>query len=150
MSTNEPNADALKTMPVADLYEYRTSCQKMLDEAKATLGTVDGAIYSRFGDAIKTAYERADKSHGTVRVELEGGLSAVGEASKKVKWDQPKLRALAAPMAWEAVQHFFKITFEIPEKVYAGLPPDDPRRAAINDARTVEYGTPKITLEKKA
>lgn len=146
---NEPTVEDIAIMKLADLYVYQRAVHACLEQAKQEAAAVDGAIAARLKDSVDAAYQQAGKSHGTVRLHGDGDIEIVGNASKKVEWDQGALRDLAAKMDWGTVSHFFKITFSVPEKVYDGLPPDDPRKAALDAARTVKYGAPKITLERK-
>lgn len=148
MTSNLP--DDLTSLSVAELYELQEAAARELAEAKAQQVRVANAIGTKHGVVVQAAYDRVGKQHGTVRIPLVDGIEAVGSATKKVDWDQPKLRALASAMTWEQVNHFFTIKFGVPESVYGGLPPDDVRKAQFDAARTVTYGAPKIVLEKKA
>ena len=146
---NAPTSEVLMRMSVGDLYEYHAAVKHAAEQAALEVKAVNAVIAERFSLQMQDAYNRADKAHGTMRVDLGDGIEAKGEVSKTVSWDQSKLQAMAADMDWPTVSHFFNITFKVPEKVYDGLPPDDPRKKLFDEARTVKYGDGKITLEKK-
>jgi len=149
MTTNQPNRAALMTFALPDLYDYRVDTNAELLRAKAALTEVDGVIAERLRPLSDIAYVASGKMHGTVRFEVDGGMEAKADIAKKVEWDQQRLREIASGMDWPTIQHFFKIEFTVPEKIFDALPPDDPRKRALTAARTVKYGEPKIVLEKK-
>ena len=151
---NEPTEEDLLKFTLADLYDFKSGVVRQMKEQLEVLNdqlqAVTRVISARLKLPVELAYDRQDKYHGKIRVPLADGFEAVGDISKSVSWDQDKLKALAATMDWPTIQHFFKITFSVSETIFKGLPPGDPRKQPMTDARTVKYGDPKISLEKKS
>ncbi len=129
------------------LYDAR---QRILEQAKALktqLSTIDNEILSRYEAQVKAVYAREDKLHGSVRLMAEGGIELKAEIDKKVKWDDAILKGIASRMNWDEASRVFKISFEVPEKIYKTLAPE--LRAEVDKARKTTYGEIKITPEKK-
>jgi len=130
-----------------NLYDAR---QRILEQAKALktqLSVIDNEILSRYETSIKAVYTREDKLHGSVRLMAEDGIELKAEIDKKVKWDDAILKSIASRMDWDEASRVFKISFEVPEKIYKTLP--DELRKEVDKARKTTYGDIKITPEKK-
>jgi hypothetical protein len=142
--------EALASATLPELHKLLSDREKELLSAKFRVGAVVEEITKRLADSAKAAFEQADKQHGTVNLPLQNGLTAKCEISKKVEWDSDKLMDVAKTMPWDRVVKLFKIAFAVPEKVYDGIDAVDPAlRQKIDKARTVKYGSPKITLIKE-
>lgn len=130
-----------------NLYDAR---QRILEQAKALktqLSVIDNEILSRYETSIKAVYTREDKLHGSVRLMAEDGIELKAEIDKKVKWDDAILKSIASRMDWDEASRVFKISFDVPEKIYKTLP--DELRKEVDKARKTTYGDIKITPEKK-
>ena len=138
-------ADISQT-PTADLIERLS----LLNDERAMIGaevdSINEVIANRYLPVITETYEAAGKLHGKVDRVIDNRIKVVADISKFVKWDNANLQSVAAGMDWAVAQHLFKITFSVSETVFNGLAPDDPRKAALEDARTVVYGKPKLSL----
>lgn len=143
MLTNQP---PLNQLPVSDLY----SLQATLAAEAAALKTQQTALKTEFtrrwGNALTKQLATTLKS--TTNLE-DMGFQVKGEVDKTVTWDSKKLMDLASTMPFADVLAFFKIKFEVPEATYKSLLPSDPKKAAIDAARTVKYGDVKVTLSRK-
>lgn len=133
-------------LPTADLMERLS----LLNDERAMIGaeidSINEIIAARYLPVITETYEAAGKLHGKVDRVVDNRIKVVADISKSVKWDGDKLKKIASGMDWAVANHFFKITFSVSETVFNGLAPDDPRKADLEDARTVVYGKPKLTL----
>ena len=147
-TTNQPTPESLQLMKLDELIDYKGAVLAQLNEAKTAGKMLEAEIDRRFDDNVAAAYAAQDKQHGTIRIPMEDNTEVVASTSKTVNWDQAALKAIAASMDWPTVNHFFSIKFSVPEKVYTGLAPDDPRKAAFDAARTVKYGTPSISIQR--
>lgn len=132
---------------LADLYDARQRIQSQMQALKTQLSVIDNAILSRYETQVKAVFTREDKQHGSVRLMAEDGIELKAEISKKVTWDNDALRNVAGRMNWDEASRIFKITFEVPEKIYKTLP--DELRQEVDKARKTTYGDIKITPEKK-
>ena len=143
MLTNQP---PLNELPISDIY----ALQETLAAEAAALKTQQAALKAEFtrrwGDVLTQQLATTLKS--TTNLE-DMGFQIKGEIDKTVSWDSKKLMDLAATMPFADVLAFFKIKFELPEATYKALLPSDPKKAAIDAARTVKYGDIKVTLSKK-
>ncbi len=139
------------------------------DDELARLGGERKAIMAelgrRFGDVIKAAYAKAEKSHGKLKIRpvaedaaavAFGGVKADDGASfdleveirQSVDWDTSKLIAASSNdelMTPEQAQHLFKVEMSVPEKTYNALPPG-PLKQALTDARTTKLSAPTIKV----
>lgn len=151
MTTNRPDENALLSMPPADLLEYRNATEQALREAKAELEHVDAAIAKRYATVIDHQYHVKGERVGTVRGDLGGGVSLVGEISKTVKWETDKLLDEANRLpSWERVRALFDVKLTVKESVFKAIKATDPDQAKrLEAARTVTYGQPKVRLEMK-
>lgn len=148
--------DALVEMDAAELLKLRDSYQEhragmalVLEPLDRVLALIERAIAEKYTEAAKIAFEKANKTDGKVAVDLPGGLKLSASISKRVEWDQDKLKDAAKNMPWADVQHYFKIEFGVSEKIYKSLPPSSEFKAKLDDARTVKLGSMKLTLERK-
>lgn len=129
------------------LYDAR---QRILGEMKALkteLSTIDTEILLRYEAQVKAIFQREEKQHGSVRLMAEDGIELKAEIDRKVKWDDAILKGIASQMNWDEASRVFKISFEVPEKIYKTLP--DELRKEVDKARKTTYGDIKITPEKK-
>ena len=106
---------------------------------------VEAHVQERFSEAVSVAYSREKKKSGKLNIKREDGFVIEANISKTVKWDSDKLKAVAQGMSWEEIQHYFKIDFSVSEAIFKALPPG-PIRDAITNARTTNYGDPKVKL----
>jgi hypothetical protein len=143
---NTPTIESLQAMPLADLRQYAGAVNAAFDDAKAEKDTLTAALRQRFGGLAASRLRDLGKDAGKVTIPLSDGQPAQAEIDKTVKWDSKALMKVAEGMPFADVLAFFKIEFAVPEATYKSLLPSDPKRAAIDAARTVKYGEPKITL----
>lgn len=129
------------------LYDARLRIQGQMQALKTQLSVIDNEILSRYEASLKAVFAREDKQHGSVRLMVEDGIELKAEIDRKVKWDNDALQGIAGRMNWEEASRVFKITFEVPEKIYKTLAPE--LRAEVDKARKTTYGDIKITPEKK-
>lgn len=154
--SNQPTDETLLAMPLDDLVSYikeargaaREAVERannLLEAPNAELKRINDIIARRFMDQALAAYTAKDKTSGKVTVNFPKDVQLTGDISKTVVWDQDKLKALAATLKWEEVQHYFTIKFSVPEATHKAIPPGD-LRDKMDDARTVKYGDLKIGL----
>jgi hypothetical protein len=129
------------------LYDARQRVLEQAQALKAQLSVIDNEILSRYEAPIKAVYAREDKLHGSVRLMAEDGIELKAEIDKKIKWDDAILKGIASRMNWDEASRVFKISFEVPEKIYKTLPEE--LRKEVDKARKTTYGDIKIVPEKK-
>jgi hypothetical protein len=149
-TSNSPTAEALQTMPLADLRQYAAAVETDFNFAKEERAKVAAALTARFKAATLQALAAKGKDSGKVALTLEDGKPAEAEVSKTVEWDSDKLMAVAQGMSFADVMTRFKVKFSMSEAAYKNLLPSDPQKATIDAARTVKYGDPKINLAPAA
>lgn len=143
---NQPDANAFSRMSPGELREYRDSVAAQAAETKQTLAAIDGVIAHRFAALAQAGYDRAGKDGGTLTEQVDATTRLKASRSKKVEWDQGRLKAMAGGMSWAEIEHLFDITFKVPEKVFDAYPPG-PVKDNLTAARTVTWGATKIALE---
>lgn len=137
----------LASLTLADLVEITRALDAISTHSKKALALVQGELVKRHDAQIDDAYRRAGKAGGSVKIDLGHGFELKVEKSKTVKWDGEKLKALAAGMTWEQASNLFNISFSMPETAYQGLvATQNNMLPAVDAARTVKYGDPKVTL----
>lgn len=122
------------------------SLRQLAEQNKAEQAEILEELTRRTGTTLMNKLKAAGKEHGSVTVELPNGVKVKGERKQKVEWDQAKLRQIASTLTWEQIQHYFKITFSVPEKVYGALDPTMRLQKAFEDARTTKLDDLKVVF----
>lgn len=134
---------------IPELFELQEKAIANLTSAKVEVTNVVTEVARRFAGSISQALTQADKTHGTVSLQLQDGYSVKGDIKQKVDWDSDILMALAQTMPWDRVEKIFKIKFSMSETIYKGLAAASPETvAAVDKARTVTLATPIAKLVK--
>lgn len=129
---------------LADLAKRREEILEELNGAKAALASVDEQILAVCQPNINSLFELQGKQGGTVTGEIDG-LKVKGSRSKTVKWDSDKLRAVARTLPVDQFERYFDMKLSVPEKGYNDMPQGV--RAMVDEARTVQYGDLKVSIE---
>jgi hypothetical protein len=141
----------IEELSLSNLYVLEAGLKYQAERVKIDLAAIAAEYARRLGDSAKRSYEQAGKDSGTLSLELQDGLTAKCDISKKVEWDSAKLQAIAQTMPWERVAAIFKIVFAVPETIYKGIAAADPAlKAKLDEARTTKLAPVKITLTKEA
>lgn len=132
------------------LFALQTAATDRLERAKAAQSIVVTEITRRFSDSAKEALRQAGKSHGSISLPLQDGMSAKADVRQTVDWDSDKLMEIAKTMPWDRVVAMFKIKFSMSETIYKGIAAASPDiRKAIDDARTVKFSDPSVKLVRE-
>lgn len=144
MDQPTPQVRPLSNYSLAQLHEELTAMDEAVAAAKVRKAVVVDELEARFRLAIDAGYVLVGKVSGTLKLPSgDAGFRLGCEIEKDVKWDSKKLLAAAGGMPWAQFTAIFKLTLEIPAKIWAGLEAGNPELAAkLKDARTVKY-TPK-------
>lgn len=129
----------------SELAGVKTVVEDFLGRAKG----LQDEISLRLAPAIKAAMDATEKTHGVITgpLPLSNTHTLKLDVGKSVKWDSAKLQAIAQTLPWARVEAIFKIDFSVSEAIYKGIKAVAPELAEkIEDARTVTYGTPKVSL----
>ena len=141
----------LKTLTLPALYTAQVCAATVLDVAKLEAARIKQEIGDRLSTSAAAAFIQADKTHGTMALPLQDGLTAKVEIKQTVKWDSAKLLAVAQTLPWERVTALFKIDLSMSEAVYKGVAALSPEmRERIDAARTTTLAMPAITLTSAA
>jgi len=143
----------MSDLPIKDMPHDKLARALVDVEAEiALLGAERKAILAeltrRFGDEIKGAYGKADKTHGKVTVKPGSVFELDAEVRQTVEWDQAKLMAAssdAETITPEEAQHVIKVELSVPEKIYSALPPGK-LKTALTDARTTKLSAPSLKV----
>ena len=145
---NDAFAKRLAEASPEELLELRNALDAEKQELTRQLSVIDQEVGGRFRPHVEDAYREEGKQAGKVRVDLTEQIEVVADVTKKVEWDQEKLRRLANELPWGQTQHIMKITLAVPETTFKALPPSD-LKDQLQAARTVKFGEPKIGLARK-
>lgn len=138
--------DIIKSKTTAELHAFASEIAEAIAFQKATLDNINTELLSRYGERFKAELASAGKTEGEVSREVDG-VKLTYAIKPKVKWDAAKLQAIAASLEWDVAQRVFKIDFSVPEKTYKAIT-DKGLLNRLTDARTVEYGEPKVVFSK--
>lgn len=118
--------------------------QKTMAHNKGMLGFAEEELTRRYSKADQ--FKTIGKESGSERFEIDG-VKLKFEIGKTVKWDSKTLFKIwekCSPIVRSAL---FSIKISVPEKQFDALE-DAELIKAIRQARSVEYGVPKVTLAK--
>ena len=138
-------ADDLREMPLDELSDSRLELSTRLSAVQRDLAAIQDEINRRFEGAAKLALDEAGKEHGTATRTMEGGYKIKADIKQTVKWNSDVLQVIASDMDWEQIQHWFKISFSVPEAKFKAMPPGDLQKA-VATARTTKLAPLKVTL----
>lgn len=130
----------LSNTSLRDLAEIRAQIVAKIDDLKGELETLDLEIADRCAPLCPAPESGLSR---TVALAAEG-VKIKRTATKKVVWDQDKLKSVASS-AWEHFKDVVKVEFSIAEKAWDQLDPE--RQGRLVDARTVKISDPKFALE---
>lgn len=144
--------NALKENSVSDLYQlwrdYKKQAESIIEKADLVLG----ALNDKLAEQFKNIYEAEGKTTGEISLEIDG-IKVLCDRSKKVEWDDKKLREIANLLPPEKVEAVIHSKLSIPEKVFSVLntliDEDTELYKKIMEARTVKVGTPKIKFGRE-
>lgn len=106
---------------------------------------IDDELQARYGDLIKHAASQKPEPCGTVKVPLNNYMLKA-EIPKKVSWNADALYPVAQKVLPDEFRALFGAGISVLETGYRRVSDDD-LKAMLDDARTVTYGDPTITLE---
>jgi hypothetical protein len=142
---DELSVQQLAALPVLQKLEL----QRSLAEASAWLKRANdkfaAALEAAYGETSRAALRASGRDFGTAQGR-DGSVEVTFELAKKVKWDQPKLHAIAERIvaSGEKVESYIKAELSVSETKWKSWPPVLQEQFA--PARTVEPGRVSITL----
>lgn len=144
--SQEPQLEAGATL--GQLVDARRQALAEMQKIKNLLTYIDEQIAAKI-DLVKL-FDDADKTYGDITATIDG-FKVKAEISKTVSWDSDKLVAAARGLPWSEVNQIFDVKFGMAEKKYSELavrassdPASKALMMAVNDARTLKFGAPKI------
>ena len=139
-------SDFMQSRTLADLKEMQTKLEADARANKMAMDSVQVELARRYEADHLKGLDVAGKMGGTVTSVLVGGLRLKADTAAKVKWDQPKLWALASDFTRDQLEHYCKIELTPKEAVYKALEPGSNIKGAFAAARTDERGNTKFRL----
>lgn len=136
----------IASLPASVLARLQQEANANFRKAKAVVDWLDGALAIRYKDRATQARAQAEKDTGTIRFE-DNGFTVVAELTKRVKWDQQRLKDIADIIAtsWgENPADYVKVKFDVSERAYDSWPPR--LKELFTPARTVETGKASYEL----
>lgn len=118
----------------------------LIDRNKKEQEGILEEVKRRVGNGLADALAAEGKEVGSITKELDDGVKVKGEIKQSVKWDAGQLQTIASTMTWPQIQHYFKITFSVPEKIYNALDPESALFKALTKARTTEKGDLSVSF----
>lgn len=138
-------ANVSKMMQPSELADMQKAISKAESDLKALKADFALGLQLKYGDKVMAAFQSEKKGTGKIHM-TDGNIGMEVDISKKVDWDQDKIRSVLDQMDAETALHYAKVKITVAERDYNSAPPDiKPLLAA---ARTVTPGTPRITFEQ--
>lgn len=129
-----------------ELRKISSELEEVIEATKRTQEEISEILLQRHSKAFLDELAKAGKQDGEMTREVDG-VKMTFAIKSKVKWDSSALRDIAAGLPMEVVDKVFKIEFTIPERTFKALT-DAKLISDVTQARTVEYGKPKIVFSK--
>ena len=125
-----------------ELFERRDELKHILADLREELKDVEQQISDLYLEMARDSLRADGKDFGTARI-TEGNQRLKVTVTKKVVWDQEKLRDTLESMSPEDARHYGKLTFAVEERKFTAAPPAV--RSALEECRTTEVG--RVTVE---
>jgi len=144
----ELSVGQLAALPVHKLAEADQNLNDLIAWTKQIRSKLDAALTQRYGDQAQAALRTSGRDFGTTHL-AEGSIHVKVEISKRVKWDQQRLKDIAQRIAasGDRVEDYIDAKLSVSESRYTNWPPTLQQQFAA--ARTVEAGKPTFTLTVK-
>lgn len=135
---NKQEADKLIAM--------MAGCDKIINATKNKKEEYENQLMAMISTEVQNALD--GKDYGTANIETDTKTIKV-TVSKKVKWDQDKLKNLWSDIeaSGEKPDEYIKIKYDVSENAYKSWPSSISR--AFDPARTVEVSKPTLKIEEK-
>lgn len=125
-----------------------TGCNQIINETKNKKDEYENQLLAMISPEVQNSLEGNAYGCGTANVETETKTIKV-TVSKKVKWDQEKLKSL-----WDDIEtsgnkpeEYINVKYDVSENAYKAWPSSI--SDAFEPARTVEVSKPTIKIEEK-
>lgn len=133
-----------------ELINRKTTLLARLETVKAELETVENEITDVITPVLTQIREIQGKETGVVNAMIDGFI-VKQDIPRRVIWDAVKLSIMYTTIVDsgdDADKYIKRVEkYSISEKDFSTFPAE--LQAFFSEARTVEYGKPKITIEKK-
>lgn len=128
-----------------ELLRLITAAEATIAVAKKNVDQLKAELLIRRKDEIAALLKAKDEPFGDVKI-IIGNYQVKVATPKKVKYDQTKLKTIAAQMAKEDVnpELYMKVEYDISETVYKGWPQE--MKDYFADARSIEPGSVSIKI----
>lgn len=137
--------DYLATLPIENLFALQNAVAARKKKIAEIDSKLDAAILAKFGEDHTKERRRQNKDTGSVSL-LYPPFTLKVDISKKVEWDQFKLRD--AYVSLKKIGHdpddYMDYAIIIPEAKYAKLP--DKVKQILSECRTIKAGKPSPQL----
>lgn len=159
-----PSTQALAEASPAHLIVYQDEIKQYLKVLKNKLTEVEDHIHEEWSKSENEVRKLSGKQSGRIEIESleqpDGSvIRVVSDATKKVTWLQPPLRAIFGSLPLAQAEKYIDVEFTVKEASYEKLKAELPAWEAehgvsglvakLEESRVVKYGDAKISLEKK-
>lgn len=133
-----------------ELINRKTTLLARFETVKNELDNIENDITDIVTPTLLQMREIQGKETGVINAMIDG-FTVKQDIPKKVVWDELKLSAMysAISLAGDRASDYIKKVekYSISEKDFLTFPAE--LQAFFSEARTVEYGKPKITIDRK-
>lgn len=123
-------------------------CDQVINDMKREKEEYENQLMAMIAHDVQNSLSDKDYGCGTATIETETKKIKV-IVSKKVKWDQEKLKNLWSDIesSGEKPDEYIKIKYDVSENAYKSWPSSI--SSAFDPARTVEVSKPTLKIEEK-
>ena len=123
-------------------------CDQVINSAKNKKDEYESQLMAMIAPEVQNSLSDKDYGCGTATIETETKKIKV-TVSKRVKWDQDKLKALWFDIETNGdnPEEYIKVKYDVSENAYKSWPSSIAN--AFEPARTVEVSKPTLKIEEK-
>jgi len=133
----------MEQLDLFSLISRRAAVEKELNDLKASLTEIEGALNLQLDEGLKAAQVKAGKDTGTFRFTVDG-IQIKATVGKTVKWDQEQMETI-----WDTItsanddpRQYIERKFGVSESAYKHWPQSIVE--VFEAARSVTPGKPKF------
>jgi len=131
-------------MNSTELFNQREELKHVISGLRSELKLVEEQLQDLYMNFARDALRADGRDFGTTHI-VADGHKLKATVTKKVKWDQEKLRHALNNLTADEAHHYAKATFSVEERKYSNAPPAI--KEVLEHCRTTEIGGFTVEVE---
>ena len=133
-------------MNSTQLFNQRDEIKQQMADLRSELKLIEEQLQDLYMGFARDSLRSDGRDFGTTHI-VADGHKLKATVTKKVKWDQDKLRQALDSMTADEARHYAKATFAVEERKYNAAPPAI--REVLEECRTTEIGGFTVEVERE-